>query len=71
MRWCTRRGCCRTRRSATAFTNFTKTEPQKELLDAYNHEVIAYQGDRDGFWSRIVARLDGYDMRPTLQLVAA
>ena len=30
-----------------------------------------YQGDRDGFWSRIVARLDGYDMRPTLQLVTA
>ena len=56
---------------ATAFTNFTKTEPQKALLDAYNHKVLAYQGDRDGFWSRIVARLDGYDMRPTLQLVTA
>lgn len=54
-----------------AFTNFTKTEPQKQLLDAYNHRVLAYQDDRDGFWSRIVARLDGYDMRPTLQLVPA
>jgi hypothetical protein len=56
---------------AAAFTSFTRTEPQKALLDAYNHRVLAYQGDRDGFWSRIVARLDGYDMRPTLQLVAA
>jgi hypothetical protein len=56
---------------ATAFTNFTKTEPQKDLLDAYNHQVMEYQGDRDGFWSRIVAHLDGYDMRPTLQLVTA
>jgi hypothetical protein len=52
-----------------AFTNFAKTEPEKKLLDAYNDRVMAYQGDRDGFWSRIVARLDGYDMRPTLQLV--
>jgi hypothetical protein len=56
---------------ATAYTNFTKTEPPPQLLDAYNHGVLAYQGDRDGFWSRIVARLDGYDMRPTLQLVNA
>jgi hypothetical protein len=54
-----------------AFTAFTKTQPQKALLDAYNHRVVEYQGDRDGFWSRIVARLDGYDMRPTLQLVTA
>jgi hypothetical protein len=54
-----------------AFTNFSKTEPQKRLLDDYNHRVMEYQGDRDGFWSRIVARLDGYDMRPTLQLVTA
>jgi hypothetical protein len=52
-----------------AFDNFTKTQPQKQLLDAYNHRVVTYQGDRDGFWSRIVAHLDGYDMRPTLQLV--
>ena len=54
-----------------AFVNFTKTEPQKQLLDAYNRRVLSYQDDRDGFWSRIVARLDGYDMRPTLQLVPA
>ena len=54
-----------------AFQNFTKTQPQKQLLDAYNRHVVRYQGDRDGFWSRIVARLDGYGMRPTLQLVPA
>jgi hypothetical protein len=53
-----------------AFANFSKTEPQRTLLTAYNDHVLAYQGDRDGFWSRIVAGLDGYDMRPTLQLVA-
>jgi hypothetical protein len=52
-----------------AYTTFAKTEPQRRLLDDYNHEVLAYQDDRDGFWSRIVAELDGYDMRPTLQLV--
>ena len=63
--------CCRTPTLGTAFTNFAKTEPQKQLLDDYNHRVMEYQGDRDGFWSRIVARLDGYDMRPTLQLVTA
>jgi hypothetical protein len=56
---------------STAYTNFAKTQPQKKLLDAYNHDILEYQGDRDGFWSRIVARLDGYDMRPTLQLVRA
>ena len=52
-----------------AFQNFAKTQPQKDLLDAYNDRVMRYQGDRDGFWSRIVAHLDGYEMRPTLQLV--
>ena len=54
-----------------AFQNFTKTQPQKRLLDTYNRRVVRYQGDRDGFWSRIVAHLDGYEMRPTLQLVTA
>jgi hypothetical protein len=54
-----------------AFANFAKTQPQQKLLDAYNRRVDEYQDDRDGFWSRIVARLDGYDMRPTLQLVTA
>ena len=54
-----------------AFTAFSKTQPQKDLLDEYNRHVIRYQRDRDGFWSRIVAHLDGYEMRPTLQLVPA
>ncbi len=37
-------------------------------LDAYNAKVGAYQHRRDTFWSQIVAKLDGYPMRPTLQL---
>jgi hypothetical protein len=51
-----------------AYTAFSKTAPQQRLLETYNRHVERYQGDRDGFWSRIVAHLDGYDMRPTLQL---
>lgn len=37
-------------------------------LDVYNAKVGAYQHQRDAFWSQIVAKLDGYPMRPTLQL---
>lgn len=37
-------------------------------LDAYNASVSTYQRQRDAFWSQIVAKLDGYPMRPTLQL---
>ena len=37
-------------------------------LDAYNASVSTYQHQRDAFWSQIVAKLDGYPMRPTLQL---
>jgi len=53
-----------------AYAAFTNLHVPTKLLDAYNHDVVGYQGARDGFWSRIVARLDGYPMRPTLQLVA-
>ena len=37
-------------------------------LGAYNASVSTYQHQRDAFWSQIVAKLDGYPMRPTLQL---
>ena len=37
-------------------------------LDAYNASVSTYQHQRDAFWSQIVAKLDGYPMRLTLQL---
>ena len=53
-----------------AFTAFDGSRPAAAALAAYNHDVIRYQDRRDGFWSRIVAGLDGYPMRPTLQLVS-
>ena len=37
-------------------------------LETYNASVGTYQHQRDAFWSQIVAKLDGYPMRPTLQL---
>ncbi len=51
-----------------AIAAFDATRPTANALTKYNDVVVAYQRQRDGFWSRIVARLDGYDMRPTLQL---
>ena len=51
-------------------TAFNKQRPPENVLKTYNDDVLAYQHERDGFWSRIVARLDGYPMRPTLQLKA-
>lgn len=53
-----------------AFAAFDKSRPTAALLDRYNSHVGTYQHRRDGFWSRIVAGLDGYPMRPTLQLVS-
>lgn len=49
---------------------FDQTRPTEALLATYNDDVNAYQHRRDGFWSQIVAGLDGYPMRPTLQLVS-
>ena len=49
---------------------FAAKRPAVKTLEAYQQDVLGYQRDRDGFWSRIVARLDGYPMRPTLQLTA-
>lgn len=51
-------------------TTFDKTRPPATTLEVYNADVAKYQDRRDGVMSRIVARLDGYPMRPTLQLVA-
>ena len=54
-----------------AFAAFDKSRPAvAAALNAYNAEVVAYQSRRDAFWGRIVAGLDGYPMRPTLQLVS-
>ncbi len=53
----------------SAFAAFEKTRsPIVGALNAYNDRVGAYQQRRDSFWSQIVAELDGYPMRPTLQL---
>ncbi len=49
---------------------FDAKRPAGKMLETYQQNVLSYQHDRDGFWSRIVARLDGYPMRPTLQLTA-
>ena len=53
-----------------AFKAFDASRPTTAILAAYNNRVTTYQDRRDGFWSRIVASLDGYPMRPTLQLVS-
>lgn len=53
-----------------AFKAFDTSRPAPGVLGAYNNRVSTYQDRRDGFWSRIVASLDGYPMRPTLQLVS-
>jgi|GEM_PF-4345781 hypothetical protein len=53
-----------------ALKAFDASRPAADVLGAYNNQVSAYQDRRDGFWSRIVASLDGYPMRPTLQLVS-
>jgi len=54
-----------------ALAAFTKQQPPARLINAYNDQVKKYQRTRDGTFSRIVARLDGYPMRPTLQLLTA
>ena len=51
------------------YARFEKSRPTPAVLDRYTRAVDTYQSRRDGFWSRIVAGLDGYSMRPTLQLV--
>lgn len=53
-----------------ALAAFTAEKPAGPLVRKYNRAVTKYQGARDGVLSRVVARLDGYPMRPTLQLLA-
>jgi hypothetical protein len=50
---------------------FTAKQPPAPLVARYNSAVTRYQDARDGVLSRIVASLDGYPMRPTLQLLTA
>lgn len=50
---------------------FTAKQPPAALVAKYNSAVTRYQDARDGVLSRIVASLDGYPMRPTLQLLTA
>jgi hypothetical protein len=54
-----------------AITTFDKTVPPAGEVERYNDVVVDYERARDGFWNRIVAGLDGYEMRPTLQLAPA
>lgn len=53
-----------------AIDAFVKARPAPTVLADYNDHAARYQVARTGFWDRIVARLDGYPMRPTLQLLA-
>lgn len=54
-----------------ALAIFDRTTPPLPRIARYNEIVVDYERDRDGFWNRIVAGLDGYEMRPTLQLAPA
>jgi hypothetical protein len=51
-----------------AIQSFDGTTPPPKTVEEYNAIVVDYEQARDGFWNRIVAGLDGYDSRPTLQL---
>ncbi len=53
-----------------AINAFKVSRPAADALAAYQRDVMAYQDRRDGLWGRIVAGLDDYPMRPTLQLLA-
>lgn len=53
---------------ADAMKAFDATVPPAELVARYNDAVVRYERDRDGTWARVVASLDGYGGRSTLQL---
>jgi hypothetical protein len=53
-----------------AIKTFDATVPPTKEVAHYNDVVVGYEQERDGFWNRIVAGLDGYSMRPTLQLAS-
>lgn len=54
-----------------AIAAFDKTVPPPPAVLKYNTVVVDYEHSRDGFWNRVVAGLDGYEVRPTLQLATA
>ena len=51
-----------------ALADFLAAKPAPATIRDYNDAVIAYEHNRDAFWSRLVADLDGYDTRSTFQL---
>ena len=51
-----------------AMDAFDGTVPRAELVAHYNDAVVRYERTRDGTWARLVAALDGYGGRTTLQL---
>jgi hypothetical protein len=53
-----------------AVTTFNTKKPSAALVRRYNDDVTAYQKTRTKTMTRIVASLDGYSARPTLQLAA-
>jgi len=50
---------------------FDATVPPLEAVATYNEAVDVYAHGRDGFWDGLVAALDDYPPRPTLQLSTA
>lgn len=50
---------------------FDATVPPLEAVATYNEAVDVYAHSRDGFWDGLVAALDDYPPRPTLQLSTA
>lgn len=51
-----------------AMTAFDATVPPANLVARYNDAVLRYERARNGTWARVVASLDGYGGRATLQL---
>jgi hypothetical protein len=52
----------------TAFLAFAKTKPPPKPVATFNHAVLDYEHARNGVFRGIVANIDGYDARPTLQI---
>lgn len=53
-----------------AITTFDSANVPAVLVERYNDAVLRYERNRDGMLRGIVANLDGYEPRPTLQLSA-
>lgn len=53
-----------------AITAFDATKVPPTLIEHYNDAVLRYERNRDGTLRNIVASIDGYDARPTLQLTS-